>query len=316
MLVHPGRCRSQDDNNVHIVPRETAPPRSAAPPAATDDHPKPFRTETNLVLVPTTVTDSMDRLVTGLDTQNFEVYQDKTKEHLQAIWSQDAPISVGVIFDVSGSMTDKIMKSREAIRTFLETANPQDEFFLIAFSDRPRLVSDFSQKVEKLEGSLMFAQPHGTTALLDAIYLGLSTMKNARYKRKALLIISDGGYNHSRYTEGEVKSVVEEADVQIFSIGTFDMFARTPEERYGPQLLSDVTSVTGGESFTVSDPKDLPDIANKIGIALRNEYILAYEPTVKPHDGKWHKIKVKLHPPKGLPPLHVSAKQGFYAASQ
>jgi Ca-activated chloride channel homolog len=316
MLVHPGRCWSQDDTNVHIVPRETAPPRSAAPPAATDDHPKPFRTETNLVLVPTTVTDSMDRLVTGLDRQNFEVYQDKTKEHLQAIWSQDAPISVGVIFDVSGSMTDKIMKSREAIRTFLETANPQDEFFLIAFSDRPRLVSDFSQKVEKLEGSLMFAQPHGTTALLDAIYLGLSTMKNARYRRKALLIISDGGDNHSRYTEGEVKSVVEEADVQIFSIGIFDMFARTPEERYGPQLLSDVTSVTGGESFTVSDPKDLPDIANKIGIALRNEYILAYEPTVKPHDGKWHKIKVKLHPPKGLPPLHVSAKQGFYAASQ
>jgi Ca-activated chloride channel family protein len=316
MLVHPGRCWSQDDTNVHIVPRETAPPRSAVLTAATDDHPKPFRTETNLVLVPTTVTDSMDRLVTGLDRQNFEVYQDKTKEHLQAIWSQDAPISVGVIFDVSGSMTDKIMKSREAIRTFFETANPQDEFFLIAFSDRPRLVSDFSQKVEKLEGSLMFAQPHGTTALLDAIYLGLSTMKNARYKRKALLIISDGGDNHSRYTEGEVKSVVEEADVQIFSIGIFHMFAPTPEERYGPQLLSDVTSVTGGESFTVSDPKDLPDIANKIGIALRNEYILAYEPTVKPHDGKWHKIKVKLHPPKGLPPLHVSAKQGFYAASQ
>ena len=316
ILAHPARCWSQDDTNVHIVPRETAPPPPAAPPEATEDHPKPFRTETNLVLVPTTVTDSMDRLVTGLDKQNFEVYQDKTKEHLQAIWSQDAPISVGVIFDVSGSMTDKIMKSREAIRTFLETANPQDEFFLVAFADRPRLISDFSQKVEKLEGSLMFAQPHGTTALLDAIYLGLSTMKNARYKRKALLIISDGGDNHSRYTENEVRSTVQEADVQIFSIGIFDMFARTPEEQYGPQLLSDITSVTGGESFTVSDPRDLPDIANKIAVALRNEYILAYEPTVKPHDGKWHKIRVKLHPPKGLPPLHVSAKQGFYAASQ
>lgn len=316
MLINPGRCWSQDDTNVHIVPRETAPPLSAAEPAGLDDHPKPFRTETNLVLVPTTVTDSMDRLVTGLDKKNFEIYQDKTKEHLQALWSQDAPISLGVIFDVSGSMNDKIMKAREAIRTFIETANPQDEFFLIAFADRPRLVSGFSQNVEKLDGSLMFAQPHGTTALLDAIYLGLSTMKNARYQRKALLIISDGGDNHSRYTENEVKSTVQEADVQIFSIGIFDMFASTPEERYGPQLLSDITSVTGGESFTVSDPRDLPDVANKIGIALRNEYILAYEPTVKPHDGKWHKIKVKLHPPKGLPPLHVSAKQGFYAASK
>lgn len=316
MLIHPGRCWSQDDTNVHIVPRESAPPPATAEPAATDDHPKPFRTETNLVLVPTTVTDSMDRLVTGLDKKNFEVYQDKRKEHLQALWSQDAPISVGVIFDVSGSMNDKIMKSREAIRTFIGTANPQDEFFLIAFSDRPHLVSGFSRNVEKLDGSLMFAQPHGTTALLDTIYLGLSTMKNARYQRKALLIISDGGDNHSRYTENEVKSTVQEADVQIFSIGIFDTFASTPEEQHGPQLLSDITSVTGGESFTVSDPRDLPDVANKIGIALRNEYILAYEPAVKPHDGKWHKIKVKLHPPKGLPPLHVSAKQGFYAAAE
>jgi len=162
----------------------------------------------------------------------------------------------------------------------------------------------------------MFSQPHGLTALLDAIYLGLSTMKGAQYQRRALLIISDGGDNHSRYTESEVKSLVEEADVQIFSIGLFDAFASTPEEQYGPQLLSDVTAVTGGQSFTISDPNDLPDVANKIGVALRNEYILAYQPTVKPHDGKWHKIKVKLHPPKGLPPLHVSAKQGFYASSE
>lgn len=316
MLINPARCWSQDDTNVHIIPRESAPPPSGAEAAPMGDHPKPFRAETNLVLVPTTVTDSDDRLVTGLDKKNFEVYQDKTKEHVQALWSQDAPISMGVIFDVSGSMNDKIMKAREAIRTFIETANPQDEFFLIAFADRPRLVSGFSQNVEKLDGSLMFAQPHGTTALLDAIYLGLSTMKNARYKRKALLVISDGGDNHSRYTENEVKSTVEEADVQIFSIGIFDLFASTPEEQYGPQLLSDITSVTGGQSFTASDPRELPDIASKIGIALRNEYILAYEPSVKPHDGKWHKIKVKLHPPKGLPPLHVSAKQGFYAASE
>ena len=162
----------------------------------------------------------------------------------------------------------------------------------------------------------MFSQPHGLTALLDAVYLGLSTMKGAHYQRRALLIISDGGDNHSRYTESEVKSLVEEADVQIFSIGLFDAFARTPEEQYGPQLLSDVTAVTGGESFTISNPNDLPDVANKIGVALRNEYILAYHPTVKPHDGKWHKIRVKLHPPKGLPPLHVSSKQGFYASSE
>lgn len=324
LLINPVRCWSQDDDdtNVHIVPRPVAPePTPNQPPsdstgAPADTTGKPFRAETNLVLVPTTVTDSMDRLVTGLDKQNFTVYQDHEEEPLQAIWSQDTPISVGIIFDVSGSMEDKMLKAREAIRTFLDTANPEDEFFLITFSDRPRLASRFSRQVQPLEGQLMFAQPHGLTALLDAVYLGLSTMKEARYQRRALLIISDGGDNHSRYTENEVKSLVEEADVQIFSIGIFDAYAPTPEEQYGPQLLSDITQVTGGRSFTISDPNDLPDVANKIGVALRNEYILAYKPTVKPHDGKWHKIKVKLHPPKGLPPLHVSAKTGFYAASE
>jgi Ca-activated chloride channel family protein len=317
-LMNPARCWGQndeaDDANVHIVPRAVAPvPEPNLPNTTTG---KPFRTETNLVLVPTTVTDSMDRLVTGLDKQNFSIYQDHQKQNVQALWSQDTPISLGIIFDVSGSMSDKILKAREAIRTFLDTANPQDEFFLITFSDRPRLASRFSQRTQNLEGQLMFSQPHGLTALLDAIYLGLSTMRGAHYQRKALLIISDGGDNHSRYTENEVKSLVEESDVQIFSIGLFDAFAATPEEQYGPQLLSDVTAVTGGQSFTISDPNDLPDVANKIGVALRNEYILAYQPTVKPHDGKWHKIKVKLHPPKGLPPLHVSSKQGFYASSE
>ena len=280
LLMNPVRCWSQDDDtNVHIVPRPAAPEPSPDQPEP-DTTGKPFRTETNLVLVPTTVTDSMDRLVTGLDKQNFTVYQDHQKEPLQAIWSQDTPISVGIIFDISGSMDDKMLKAREAIRTFLDTANPQDEFFLITFSDRPRLASGFSRHVKPLEGQLMFAQPHGLTALLDAIYLGLSTMKSAHYNRRALLIISDGGDNHSRYTENEVKSLVEEADVQIFSIGIFDAYAATPEEQYGPQLLSDITQVTGGRSFTVSDPNDLPDVANKIGVALRNEYILAYRPQI------------------------------------
>jgi Ca-activated chloride channel family protein len=317
-LMNPVRCCGQsdegDDANVHIVPRAIAPVLQPSPNTTTTG--KPFRAETNLVLVPTTVTDSMDRLVTGLDKENFSIYQDHEKQNLQALWTQDTPISVGIIFDVSGSMNDKMLKAREAIRTFLNAANPQDEFFLITFSDRPRLASKFSRKVENLEGQLMFSQPHGMTALLDAIYLGLATMKGARYQRRALLIISDGGDNHSRYTESEVKSLVEEADVQIFSIGLFDTFAPTPEEQYGPQLLSDVTSVTGGQSFTISNLNDLSDVANKIGVALRNEYILAYQPMVKPHDGKWHKIRVKLHPPKGLPPLHVSSKQGFYASSK
>ena len=303
------------DVDVHITPPAV---RSATSPAAgkIDNHSKPFRKDVDLILVPATVTDSMDRLVTGLDKENFAIYQGNEKESVQALWSEDTPVSVGIILDISGSMNDKILKARQAVSEFMRTANPQDEFFLITFSDRPQLASRFSQKIENIEDRLILTQAKGSTALLDAVYLALSTMKHAHNSRKALLIISDGGDNHSRYTEKEVKSRVEEADVQIFAMGLFDAVAATPEERFGPELLSDITGITGGQSFTVSNLDELPDVATKIGIALRNEYVLAYKPTIKPHDGKWHKIKVKLLPPKGLPPLHVSAKKGFYAPSE
>ncbi|MBZ5490605.1 MAG: VWA domain-containing protein [Acidobacteriia bacterium] len=302
------------DVNVHITPPVV---RAVTGPATAtgDNHSKPFRKDVNLILVPATVTDSMDRLVTGLDKDNFAIYQGKEKESVQALWSEDTPVSVGIILDISGSMNDKILKARQAVTEFLRTANPRDEFFLITFSDRPQLTTRFSRKIENIEDRLILTQPKGRTALLDAVYLALSAMKDARNSRKALLIISDGGDNHSRYTEKEVKSLVEEADVQIFAMGLFDAVATTPEERLGPELLSDITEITGGQSFTVSNLDELPDVAMKIGIALRNEYIIAYKPATKPHDGKWHKIRVKLLPPKGLPPLHVSAKEGFYAPS-
>jgi Ca-activated chloride channel family protein len=314
MLVTASQGIAQDFD-VHINP-SAARPRSDAAHAPAHDHFKPFREDSDLILVPATVTDSMDRLVTGLDKNNFAVYQDKKEERLEALWSDDTPVSVGIVLDISGSMNDKILKARQAVTEFLRTANPQDEFFLITFSDRPQLVARFSRKIENIENRLILTQAKGETALLDAIYLALSTMQDARNRRKALLIISDGGDNHSRYTEKEIKSRVEEADVQTFAIGLFDQVVSTPEEQFGPQLLSEITEVTGGESFTVSNLNDLPDVADKIGTALRDEYILAYKPSIEPCDGKWHKIRVKLLPPKGLPDLHVSAKKGFYAPSE
>jgi Ca-activated chloride channel family protein len=159
-------------------------------------------------------------------------------------------------------------------------------------------------------------QPKGRTALMDAIYMGLHEMRKAHHEKKALLIISDGGDNHSRYTESEIKSMVKEADVQIYGIGIFDSAPTTPEERSGPITLSEITDVTGGRTFTIDNPNELADVATKIGIELRNQYVLGYRPTRPGRDGKWRKIKVKLNPPKGLPPLHVYAKTGYYAPTQ
>ena len=275
---------------------------------------KSLKAETDITLVPISVTDPYGRLVTGLEQENFRVFEDNSEQEIVRFTSEDVPISIGVIFDMSGSMSDKIEKSRLAAVQFFRTANPQDEFLLVNFNDRAQLASNFTGSVEELQNHLMFTAARGETALLDGIYLGLSEMKGARNTKKALLIISDGGDNHSRYSETDIRRYAREADVQIYAIGLFDPSGGpTPEEQLGPSLLSDLTQMTGGRAFAVNNLKDLPDVATKISMELRNQYVLGYRPSDHNHDGKWRKIKIKLRPPKGLPPLTVYAKTGYYA---
>ena len=275
-----------------------------------------MKVDVDLVLVSVTITDPMNRLVTGLDKENFSLFEGKDQQEIKHFSSEDAPVSLGVIFDMSGSMSSKIERAREAVVEFFKTANPQDEFFMITFADKPEEISDFTQSVEDIQGKLVYTIPKGRTAMLDAIYLGVSKMRQAKYTKKALLVISDGGDNHSRYTEGEIKSLVKEADVLMYAIGIYDHYFPTEEERMGPQLLTELTELTGGRTFTIDNPNDLGDVATKIGIELRNQYVLGYRPKNPVHDGKWRKIKVKLTPPKGLPPLRVYAKTGYYAPSE
>jgi Ca-activated chloride channel homolog len=274
--------------------------------------------DVDLALVNVTVTDPYDRLVTGLEPDNFRIFENSVEQEIQYFSSEDVPISIGVIFDLSGSMANKVDKAREAASQFFKTANPQDEFFLVSFNDRAELMSDFTSSVEDLQSRILSAPAKGRTALLDAIYLGLTQMRTARNGKRALLIMSDGGDNNSRYTEKDIKRLVREAGTQLYSVGIFDPLAnrsRTPEELSGPSLLSEVTELTGGRSFSVENINELPDIAAKIGAELRNQYILGYRPSNKLHDARWRKIKVKLRAPKGLPPLSVYAKTGYYAPS-
>jgi Ca-activated chloride channel homolog len=274
--------------------------------------------DVDLALVNVTVTDPYNRLVTGLDPDNFRVYEDNIEQEVVTFSSEDVPISIGVIFDFSGSMANKIGKAREAAVEFFKTANPQDEFFLVSFNERAELTSAFTNSVEDLQSRMMLTAPKGRTALLDAIYLGLSQMRGARNGKRALLILSDGGDNHSRYNESDIKRLVKEADTQLYAIGIFDPLGfrnRTPEELNGPSLLSEVTEMTGGRVFAVENLNDLPDIASKIGMELRNQYVLGYRPSNKAHDARWRKIKIKLRAPKGLPPLNVYSKTGYYAPS-
>ncbi len=292
-----------------------APSASPAPAPRRIPDKKAIQVEVNLALVNVTVTDPFDRLVTGLEKENFRIFEDGIEQEVVSFSSEDVPISIGVVFDMSGSMSDKVDKARQAAVEFFKTANPQDEFFLVSFNERAELTSRFTSSVEELENRMMFTRARGRTALLDAIYLGLSEMRGARNAKRALLIISDGGDNHSRYNESDIKQFLKEADCQLYAVGVFDPVGGRPtsEELNGPSLLDELTDMTGGRVFPVENLNDLPDIAAKIGMELRNQYVLGYKPSNNRHDETWRKIKVKLRPPRGLPPLSVYAKTGYFA---
>jgi Ca-activated chloride channel homolog len=283
---------------------------------ATSHRDSRIRVDVNLVLVPATVTDPMNRLVTGLEKENFEIYDNNAGQVIKSFSTEDAPVTIGIVFDLSGSMTSKFMRARKALSEFLRTSNPQDEFFVVAFNDKPAVIVDYTSEVDDVEARMVMLKPENRTALIDAVYLAVNKLRDAKYERKALLIISDGGDNRSRYTEGELRRAVRESDVQIYSIGIFDQYAPTQEEQMGPMLLTDVCEMTGGRMFRVTDLGDLGDIAARISAELRNEYVIGYRPSEVKRDGNWRKLKIRLVPPPGLPPLTVHNRQGYYAPSQ
>jgi Mg-chelatase subunit ChlD len=305
-----------DNSRVSIEPRIKPSPDSTS---NKERRGADLRSDTTLVLINVTVTDPLNRFVTGLEKEHFKLFEDKVEQKITQFSSEDAPLSVGLVFDASGSMGNKLQKSRQAAAQFFKTANPEDEFFLIEFNDKPELVVPFTTNTEEIQNRLTFTQAKGRTALLDALYLAMNQMKKARNPRKAVLILSDGGDNSSRYTESEIKNLVREADVQVYAIGIFEPIAgrgRTAEELSGPGLLTELTEQTGGRHFPVENLNELPDIAAKIGIELRNQYLLGYAPANQEKDGKYRRVKVQLQQPRGLPPLKAFFRLGYYAPVQ
>jgi VWFA-related protein len=278
-----------------------------------------IRVDSNLVLIPVTVTDPMNRFVTGLEKENFRVFENNKEQVIVQFSSEDAPLSVGVIFDCSGSMGQKLQKSRQAVAQFFKTANPEDEFFLVTFADDTKLVQPFTTNLEEIQNRLTFTTSKGETALLDAVYMGLHEMKKAKNPRKALLLITDGGDNNSRYTQTEIKNLVREADVQIYAMGIYELGpsrSRTAEEAGGPGLLSEISEQTGGRQYPVENMNEMPDIAAKIGTELRNQYLIGFRPENQERDGKYRKVTVKMVQPRGMPLLRAFFRQGYYAPSR
>lgn len=289
-----------------------APLKPAAPQAT-------IRIDKNLVLVPVTVCDRFNRALTGLAKEHFRIFDDKVEQTVTSFWADDEPLAIGLVFDTSASMDKKLRRSRLAADAFFEAANPADEFFLVEFNDRPKVTVALTSDPHEIQNQLIFAAPKGRTALLDAIYLALDELKKSKKTRKALLVISDGGDNCSRYRATDIKNMVRESDVQIYGIGIYETFGSRvmmPEEVYGPTLLADLAEISGGRHFAADNLAELPDIAAKIGIELRNRYVLAFSPMTTQRDGRYHRLQVKLVPPPEAPPMHAYWRAGYYAPAE
>ena len=274
----------------------------------------PLRIPTDLVSLTVTVTDAYNRLVTGLDKQHFEVFEDKVKQDIIFFNDDDAPVNLGIIFDVSGSMKGKLDRARDALRAFIQTSHSDDDFFLVGFNQRANLLAEFTDG-DSLTNKLTLVDPKGQTALYDAAYLGIEKVKQGRHKRHAILLISDGQDNSSRYTYGELRKLLKEAGVQIYCIGIVEMGGGSGGtlDMQGQAILEEISQVTGGKAFFPRSAAELEDATTRIALELRHQYSIGYDPTNVKRDGQWHKIKVSVKGPRGLSNLRVQHKEGYYA---
>jgi Ca-activated chloride channel family protein len=268
-----------------------------------------FRASVENVFIKVSVTDPLNRYVTGLEKENFKIFEDKVEQTIDHFSQETAPVSVGIIFDISSSMKDNnnIQKAKNAIVRFLESGNPQDEYLLITFNQRTAVVQPFVQRSSTLRGEVATMKPGGTTALYDAVYMGLDEVRRGKNEKKALIVITDGEDNSSRYTISEVKEFAGESDVQIYAIGEQGQLG------YGRSLIQGIVNLTGGRAFFPNTFNELDYYIDLVHAELRNQYVIGYSPTNKTHDGKWRRIQVKLDAPEGLPKLSVHTKEGYNA---
>lgn len=269
-----------------------------------------LRVDTNLVLVPVTITDNRGAVVPNLNRSDFMLTEEKQRQEIVSFSHETAPVSLGIVVDLSGSMASKIEKVQIAVEALLNNLEPEDEEFLVTFADRPELRLPFTSDPSAIRSALSFAQPRGSTALFDAVALAVHEMRGAQNRRRILFLVSDGGDNHSRLTERELRRLLDEEDVQIHAIGIHDHMASMEEAR-GPWVLEDLAKMTGGQHHMIENAAELPAMAAQMSRALHDRYLLGYQPTPLGLSGSFRRIDVKLTRPKDSSRLYVYARRGY-----
>ncbi len=296
-----------DEAKVSIQPRAKAIPRPGVEAN--------LRIDSSLVLIPLSVTDRLNRPVLGLDKSNFRIFERNRERQVAHLSFEDTPLAVGLILDTSASMTSKVGKARIAVCQFLTTANREDEFFLVEFSNSPRLAQPLTSNPADIESHLFSAAPKGRTALFDAVALGLRELKRSSRPRKALVIISDGGDNASRYTEKEIRAMLGESNALLYALGVFETGAArlSIDQLEAPGILAGMAEASGGRMVTVEKLNELPEMTQRIGVELHNRYVLAYAPADLARDGKFRRIRISVVAPGRQAPLSVDGRGGYTA---
>jgi Ca-activated chloride channel family protein len=296
-------------------PNESAAAKESPGP----EHELRLSADTTLVQIPVGVTDAQNRYVLGLHKDDFHLFEDNVEQNVAVFAAEDAPLSIGLVFDESGSMGYKLRNSVAAVNEFMKAMTPDDETFLVEFSETARLSVPFTSLTRPIMDALAHAQIGGLTAMLDAVTIALGEMKHAKNSRKAIVIVSDGGDNHSQYTSLQIESLVRAADVQIYAMGVLDPglpFGLSQEEISGPKLLSEIATQTGGRAFSAAITADLPSVAARIAVELRNQYVLGYYPKNHARDGNYRRVDLKLTQPRGVSPLKAHWRLGYYAPKE
>lgn len=295
--------------------------------AQRNSSPATFRANAQMVLVPVTVTDHNGKTIEGLHAENFTVLDDQKPQEIVSLAREDSPCSVGLVLDSSGSMRHTLGRVKDIAHGFLEIANPEDEFQLLTVSTQPAVFSGFTTDKAAWEKEIDGTRPEGMTALIDTIYLALSRMRAGHRPRRALLVLSDGIDNYSHYSEAELMRVALEADVQVYAILVNDgsvggatggaifrpSMAAKPwdraRENQGPAMLEKLSDKTGGLHFRVKTAAEAREAMMHVGEAIRDQYVIGYQPPDSGQSGKWHRVRIKANVQK----VNVYARNGYYA---
>lgn len=267
-----------------------------------------FSANANLVLVPVTVADHRYQPMIGLSRENFRIYQDGRLQSITSFGTEDSPASIVLVFDQSRSMKSKLRDARTAAIAILNNANTEDETALVTLAAQPRLDMPFTSNTNDIARALP-ATTGASTALLDALDLAFDVAHTAQHSKRAMIVLSDGGENHSRHTFTELQSRALETNVQVYALA---VPADHREESKSDYILGRLCAMTGGLYIVLQNSRKLPEIAAQIGRLIRDQYLIGYRPDGKTTSGKWADITVKVDKP-GSGRLHVTARRGFRA---